>query len=488
LLGTLDVPTIAAMTAADLSKLGRDDLVALILGQAATIQEQAALLEKQAAAIEALGAQVEELTRSGKRRATPFSKGTHAKDPKRPGRKPGQGMFRHREAPAPEPLSDPPIDVPVAQPACTRCGGELAFERVEETSITDLPEVPRPRVRLFRVAVHRCSGCGAVARGRHPEIAPDQRGATAHRLGPRLLAAAHYLHYGLGVPVRKLPELLRLLTGAALTQGAITLDALRKAAGPVGAKYRALCDSIRDSAWCHTDDTGWRQGGAPAWLMTFVTGAATVYQVRPRHRNEEVRERIPADYQGVMITDRGTTYDAAELKAVKRQVCLAHVLRSISEVTEAKSGPARRFGVDLKALLKRALELWHERRAGPPVEGHAGRVRRAKLDITWHLRDRRFSDRDNQRLLDGLGRCHDEGSLVRFLDDPSIEPTNNRAERALRPAVIARKVSQCTKSARGTRAFEAWTSVLATLSRTLSGPDLLDALVQLIHPAAPRLA
>jgi hypothetical protein len=54
--------------------------------------------------------------------------------------------------------------------------------------------------------------------------------------------------------------------------------------------------------------------------------------------------------------------------------------------------------------------------------------------------------------------------------------------------VIARKVSQCTKSEGGTRAFEAWTSVLATLSRTLEGPDLLDALVQLIHPAAPRLA
>ena len=99
-----------------------------------------------------------------------------------------------------------------------------------------------------------------------------------------------------------------------------------------------------------------------------------------------------------------------------------------------------------------------------------------------------MSDRDNQRLLNELGRCHDAGSLVRFLDEPGIEPTNNRAERALRPAVIARKVSQCTKSEGGTRAFEAWTSVLATLSRALEGPDLLDALVQLIHPAAPRLA
>ena len=71
---------------------------------------------------------------------------------------------------------------------------------------------------------------------------------------------------------------------------------------------------------------------------------------------------------------------------------------------------------------------------------------------------------------------------MRFLEDPSIEPTNNRAERALRPAVIARKVSQCTKTGRGTRAFEVWTSVVRTLSRTVSGPALLDALVRLTQP------
>ena len=138
-----------------------------------------------------------------------------------------------------------------------------------------------------------------------------------------------------------------------------------------------------------------------------MTDAVTVYQVRRRHRNEEVRERLPADYQGTMITDRGPAYDAAELSAVKRQVCLAHVLRSISEVTEAKAGRAKWFGSELKALLRRALDLWHERRAGPPSGGYAERARRVKFDITWHLRDRRLTDRDNQRLLDGLGRCHD---------------------------------------------------------------------------------
>ncbi|AMV40944.1 IS66 family transposase [Planctomyces sp. SH-PL62] len=455
------------MSESDLAKLDRDALIALILK---------------------LQAEIEALKRSGKRQAAPFSKGTRKADPKRPGRKPGEGSFKTREAPAPETLSEPPIDVPVVEAECPKCGGELDEGRVEEASITDLPEVVRPRVRLFRVGVRRCKRCKATARGRHPDLAADQRGATAHRLGPRILAAAHFLHYGLGVPVRKLPALLEALVGVRLTQGAITLDALKKAAGAIGATYRNLCDSVREAPFVHTDDTGWREGGSPRWLMVFETDAATVYQVRPRHRNEEVRERIPADYRGVMITDRAGVYDAEAFAGVEKQKCLAHALRSISEVLESKTRGARRFAKRLKDLLKRALELGRERRAGPPPADFAGRVRRLKFALTDHLRDRTLRDRDDQRLLNELGRCNDAGSLVRFLDDPRVEPTNNRAERALRPAVIARKTSQCTKNARGTRAFEAWTSVLRTLSRTLPAPDLLDDIVRITHPAAPPIS
>jgi hypothetical protein len=463
------------MSDADLDILSRDELLALVRQ-----------LHSQ---VVALQAEVERLTRGGKRQAAPFSKGTRAERPKKPGRKPGQGPFKRREAPPPETLSEPPVDVPVAESDCPKCGGELAEGRVEDVSITDLPEVVQPRVRLFRVASRRCRRCGRIVRGRHPDLAADQCGATAHRLGPRHLAAAHHLHYGLGVPVRKLPEVLELLTGVKLTQGAITLDALRRAARAVGKTYQNLCDSVRDSRCVHTDDTGWRTGGLPAWLMVFETDAATVYQIRKRHRNEEVRERIPADYQGVMVVDRAKVYDAEVFAAVKQQKCLSHVLRSLSEVLEKKSGPARRFATELKSLLKRALALWRELRFGP-VANFAERARRLKMEIGWHLGDRRFRDPDNQRLLNELGRCHDAGSLVRFLDEPGIEPTNNRAERALRPAVIARKVSQCTKNARGERAFEAWTSVLRTLSRTHRGPALLDAVAHLLrlHPAAPHPA
>jgi len=111
--------------------------------------------------------------------------------------------------------------------------------------------------------------------------------------------------------------------------------------------------TVRNSAFVQTDDTSWRQAGQPMWLMVFVTDVATVHQVRPRHRNEEVRQRIPADYAGVMITDRAKVYDAAELAEVKQQKCLSHIPRSLSEVLKGKVKAARRFASTLQGLLKR---------------------------------------------------------------------------------------------------------------------------------------
>ena len=119
------------------------------------------------------------------------------------------------------------------------------------------------------------------------------------------MAAAHVLHYGVGVPVRKVPAVLRALTGVELSQGAISQDALRRARGAVGDAYHKLRGSVRASPLVHTDDTGWRVDGGPAFLMAFETDEATVYQVLARHRNEEVREVVPSDYGGVMVTDRG---------------------------------------------------------------------------------------------------------------------------------------------------------------------------------------
>jgi transposase len=438
------------LTPEHLPTLSREELLTLV----AELQRQ----------IAALRTEIDELKRGGKRQAAPFSKGARVAEPKPPGRKPGTGTFRYREAPTPEDITEPPVDVQVTQAACPACGGPLEATRVDVASTTDIPDRPRPQVTQFRVWVCRCTVCGHQVRGHHPDLAPDQYGATAHRLGPRVMAAAHVWHDGVGIPVRKVPAVVAALTGVRLTQGALTQEARRRAAGPVGTVYEQLRAAVPEAPVVHTDDTGWRVGGKPAHWMAFETAAATVYQVRPRHRHEEVQAVIPADDAGVMVTDRGRSDDAHAFDGVDQQKCLAHILRSISEVVAGKSGRACDFGEQLKALWQEALALWHAPHDGT-VTDFKVEAEALQAELTYQLRARRLQDPDNQRLLNALGWHHDRGHLLRFLADPPIEPTNHRAERALRPAVMARKVSHCSKNDRGAYTFAAFTSVVRTLAK-----------------------
>jgi hypothetical protein len=296
-------------------------------------------------------------------------------------------------------------------------------------------------------------------------------------------ALSHLLHYGHGVPVRKTAAIMEQLTGVRLTQSAITQDAIKQMEGPVGAHYGELRDAVKEQPAVHTDDTGWRVGGEPAFLMAFVNQSLSVYQVRPRHRNEEVRELIPADFQGVMICDRGRSYDAEELEKVAQQKCLAHLIRNARAVVEKKTGRARQFSERLKDLLQQALALLAKKSEINETD-YWERVEKLDDQLTFHLRDRLLRDKDNQTLLNGVGSQHDRCRLLRFLGEEGVEPTNNRAERDLRPAVIARKVSHCSNNERGARAFEAFTSVLNTLHKT-NPTETVAMLVKMISRPAP---
>jgi hypothetical protein len=152
-------------------------------------------------------------------------------------------------------------------------------------------------------------------------------------------------------------------------------------------------------------------------------------------------------------------------------------------VAEQKTGRSRQFSQYLKELLQGALALSAAHEEIDPAD-YWEQAEALDEELTFHLRDRVLRDKDNQRLLNGIGAHHDRGRLLRFLGKEGVESTNNRAERDLRPAVIARKVSQCSKNERGARTFEAFTSVLQTLRKT-NPLGLVASVVKLISPPAP---
>ncbi len=183
------------------------------------------------------------------------------------------------------------------------------------------------------------------------------------------------------------------------------------------------------------------------------------------------------------ICDRGPGYDARELEDVAQQKCLSHPIRNAKAVEESKTGRARQFGRKLKELLQQALALSAKK---SELDAADYRVQAEELngELTFHLRSRILEDKDNQRLLDGVGAQHDRVRVLSFLTEDGVEPTNNRAERDLRPAAIARKVSHCSRNERGARAFEAFTSVLLTIRKT-NPKGMVTALIKLISPPAP---
>ena len=381
----------------------------------------------------------------------------------RPRRKAGAGDPAYRKPPDDEQV-DEHQDVPAAG-SCPHCGGQLEHDSWQDTWTTEIPE-PRPRITHFRVQVCKCKNCRRTVRGRHPDVAPDQHGATAHRLGDRAMALAHWMHYDLQVTQRKVATIMHELAGVRVTQGALAQDAKRRAQ-QLDDDYQAERDTIRQSDVAHTDDTGWRVAGRKAQLMAFATDTedkpTTVYQIREHHRNEEVREVLPEDWSGVMVTDRGKSYDAKQLEGVKQQKCQFHLLQSLEKVLDTATGPERELCEQLKALSQEAIGLWHEHNEGRmSLDQYLESGRELMGRIDEQLKPRELGTPDAQTLLKELGRHHKRGNLFRFLTDPGVPPTNNLAERELRPEVIGRKVSGGSKNWNGAKTRER----LSTIART----------------------
>ena len=440
-----------------------------------------------------LKARIEELERKKGRSATPYSKAERKDNPKKPGRKRGDGKGHERRR-APEIKAEDEVirqRAPLAEgkkqeAKCPKCGGPALLEMGEASTIDIPPEVKRV-IEIFEVENLRCQApeCGHVERGKHEHLPEDQFGATAHRVGPRVRSLGHLARMEFGVTQRKTPALIKEVCGIELSQSALNQDALKHGSeeGLVGMIAKTIKEEVGKSPRVHTDDTGWKIGGKGAQMMGFFSGENAYYQIRMRHRAEEVREVIdPESFRGVLSTDRFKSYDAKEFQDVPMQKCLSHIQRNVTDLIEKKRGRGRTFGRGLKALFKAAFELWHRYRDGKiDLERYLKEGRKLDKELSRQLRPRRLRDEDNARMLRELGKHHQRGNLLRFLKDPNIEPTNNYAERMLRPAVIARKVSQCSKNQEGANAYAAFKSVIETIKLN-KVPSLLDALTELITP------
>ncbi len=222
----------------------------------------------------------------------------------------------------------------------------------------------------------------------------------------------------------------------------------------------------------HVDETGWKIGGRSAWLWVFADEHATLYRIRKSRAHGVVVEVLGEEFAGVLVSDCFLAYDPLPFA---KQKCLAHLLKTCREIEAAKTRGAVRFSRRVAALLRKAMAL--KRRRGT-IGDHGYAVLRGKVHAELdRLLAGTYTDPDNARLARRLRKQREH--LLRFLDHDGLDATNNLAEREIRPAVIARKLSAGNRTEAGAETHAVLASVLRTCRR--QGRDVLGAVVELLR-------
>jgi hypothetical protein len=422
------------------------------------------VLERRIAKLEARIAELERLlleaTRAAKRQAAPFSRNQPKRKPKKPGRAAGHEAAQ-RAAPPPQAIAET-LEVPLA--CCPQCGGPVEDLRTHEQTVTDLPRV-EPITHQYITYSGYCRHCCRRVRSRHPQQTSEACGAAGNQVGPHALALAADLKHRLGLSYRKITDFFEAHFGLSLCAGALVRAGQRLARFAQGT-YQALTVILRASRVVYADETGWRIATRSAWLWVFTNDYVTVYVIREDRSQTVIRDILGPFFRGVLSSDCCASYDPIESD---KQKCQGHLLKDLSAIEAIKSPTAARFSMQAAKIIQGAI-LLKRRHQSMSTHGYAsacGQIE-ARMD---RLLDKRYADPDNRRLANRMIKHRDH--LFTFLYVEEVEPTNNAAERALRPAVIARKLSAGNRSPTGAQTH----GIIASLAQTArqNGRDFIAA-------------
>jgi transposase len=433
---------------------GRETVVAVLL----ELSSQNALLTRQVAELSERLAKQEErivelerrLNRNSRNSSLPPSLDPPAAPERRPapssgreaGAQPGHpGRGRHL---APIEALDEVIE---HWPECCACGHVFcAAERrpVGWPARHQVAELPSTAVILseHRLQRLRCPECGAVTRAALPPEVPP--GA----FGPCLQAAVATLAVRNRVSRRDAVELVAELFGAHLSVGSV--DAiLQHAAQALEEPYEELLAHVRCAPALNIDETGWRLRGGKRTLWGALTGRAAVFRIAEGRHRREAQALLGEQFAGIACSDRWWAYDY--LDPAQRQLCWAHLVRDLTAHSEGL-GAQKQFGVAGLEIAAGLFKAWGEFRE----DGDRGRLLERIAPLQEELRalleeaaTKAARNRRHRPFAKNLLKRWP--ALWSFASVPSVEPTNNHAERGLRGAVIYRKLSLGSQSEEGER-------------------------------------
>jgi transposase len=374
--------------------------------------------------------------------------------PRKPGAQPGHSPQVQRRYP-PQRLQQ---IIPFVPSNCRRCQAPLPPERGPDDpqpnwhQVAELPELTA-EITEYQGHGRRCPCCGDIT---WTLIPADIR---AHRIGPRFTAVLSYFTACHHVSRRGVEEIAEQVFAAEVSLGTVANLEQEVSQSLAPAHAEAAC-AVREAEVKHADETSWKQAGQKCWLWLGATAMVAFFVIHARRSAAGLRALLGETIHGIVCSDRWGVYQRIAVEC--RQLCWAHLKRDFQKCVD-RGGAAVVIGNGGLAVVQALFERWHRFRGGG-LDRQSWQVQMAPVQ------------QDLRALLERGCVCTDskvatfcrnvlavEAALWTFVRVEGVEPTNNRAERLQRMAVLWRKNAFGSRSEGGCRFVERMRTVVQTL-------------------------
>jgi len=394
---------------------------------------------------------IEELEELVKEKNKPvFVKEDIKEEPKKTGQKEGhEGYSRHVPERIDE-IKEHKLD------KCPICGGIVSdTQEIRERIVEDIEQ---PKTKNTKHLIHRCycKNCDKIVEAEFYGALPNAR------FGLKLMLLVLILKLDCRIPSNKVTSILSSVFGVKISDGEI-YNILRQLSESFGDYYSEIEKRIKEALIKNIDETSWRINGKNNWLWIFINKEVALYVV-DKKRSSKVPIKILGNQEGkTIIEDRFSAYnELAKVSRCKQQICWAHLLRNSKDLAEHY----------------REAEYIHKRMKYIYGKAKEGEEKEKLLHWMDLIASRTYRSTEVFKFVKSVCRNHRE-NLFRFVENPEIDSTNNRAERGLRHAVVIRKISNGSRSEDGAEITARLLSVIQSMKLQEVNP--FNGAMDLLH-------
>jgi transposase len=376
----------------------------------------------------------------------------------KPGAQPGHtGHFRIRKKPTER------IRIHLDLKECPECHSSLRRKGSRKRIIEDIPVI-KPEIMEYRLDRLYCTKCHRAYEPKIPDALPN---AT---LSLRAMLTVAYFRIGMRMSIENTSSTMIQVFGITIWEGEIQ-NILSQLSDALGNEYGDLLEAVRHAQSRHMDSTSWNIGGNPFNLWTFLTKSEAIFHIS-RGISHEVPLEVLGEHNGTDIHDRHSAFETLAKKTGNdQQYCWSHIICDAKELEQ--------FYGDGIRIRRSVQTVFHDAKS---FNGHGTMddVENLHHKLVFLL-DSDYEHGRSRRFVNNLLKRKKEW-IFRFVMDPEVEATNNRAERALRPSVIYRKISGGSRSERGAEIYTRIFSVYYTAK--LRGKSFIEDTPSLIRRSA----